>query len=308
MLLAYNVMGIIFPNNAKEEFFMATFYNQATLSYNGNVRSSNITTGEIIEVLSAAKNAVLDNYSADNDIVYVISIVNNGSMAYNRITITDNLGSYNPSETSSAVVPLTYVADSVNLYVNGVKQAAPTVSDTSPLTIENISIPANGNAVIIYSARPNQFAPPGTTGSITNNAVISGNNFADIPVSETVTPRNAADLSISKSLTPTEIEENGAVTYTFVIQNYGNTASVAADDVIFRDVFSPVLTSLTATFNGTPWEENTNYTYDTTTGEFVTTTGQIEVPAATFTQNAQTGAWTVQPGVSTLVIKGNLQS
>lgn len=287
---------------------MATFYNQATLSYNGNVRSSNITTGEIIEVLSAAKNAVLDNYSADNDVVYVISIVNNGNMAYNGITITDNLGSYSPSETAPAVVPLTYVTDSVNLYVNGVKQTAPTVSGTSPLVIENISVPANGNAVVIYSARPNQFAPPVTDGSITNNAVISGNNFADIPVSETVNPRNAADLSISKSLTPTEVEENGAVTYTFVIQNYGNTASEASDDVIFRDVFSPVLNSLTATFNGTPWTEGTNYTYDSTTGEFVTTDGQITVPAATFAQDAQTGAWTVQPGVSTLVIRGNIQS
>ncbi|MDE6034543.1 MAG: hypothetical protein K2G36_01350 [Ruminococcus sp.] len=287
---------------------MATFFNQATLSYNGNVRSSNITTGNIIEVLSAEKHAVQDNYSADNDVVYVISIVNNGNMAYNGIRITDNLGSYNPSDTAPAVVPLTYIPDSVNLYVDGVKQADPTVSATNPLTIENISVPAGSDAVVIYSARPNQFAPLDTTGSITNNAVISGNNFADIPVTDTITPKNSADLTISKSLTPTEVEENGAVTYTFVIQNYGNTASLSTDDIVFRDVFTPVLTSLTATYNGTPWVQGTNYTYDTTTGEFVTTAGQIEVPPATFAQDPQTGAWTVQPSVSTLVIKGNLQS
>lgn len=287
---------------------MATFYNQATLSYNGNVRSSNITTGNIIEVLSADKHAVQDTYSADNDVVYVISIVNNGNMAYNGIRITDNLGSYTPSDTAPAVVPLTYVPDSVNLYVDGVKQADPTVSDTNPLTIENISVPAGSNAVVIYSARPNQFAPLGTDGSITNNAVISGNNFTDIPVTDTITPKNSADLTISKSLTPTEVAENGAVTYTFVIQNYGNTASLSTDDIVFRDVFTPVLTSLTATYNGTPWVDGTNYTYDTTTGEFVTTAGQIEVPPATFTQDPQTGAWSVQPSVSTLVIKGNLQS
>ena len=287
---------------------MATFYNQATLSYNGNVRSSNITTGNIIEVLSAEKHAVQDTYSADNDVVYVISIVNNGNMAYNGIRITDNLGSYTPSDTAPAVVPLTYVPDSVNLYVDGVKQADPTVSDTNPLTIENISVPAGSNAVVIYSARPNQFAPLSTDGSITNNAVISGNNFTDIPVTDTITPKNSADLTISKSLTPTEVAENGAVTYTFVIQNYGNTASLSTDDIVFRDVFTPVLTSLTATYNGTPWVAGTNYTYDTTTGEFVTTAGQIEVPPATFTQDPQTGAWSVQPSVSTLVIKGNLQS
>lgn len=287
---------------------MATFYNQATLSYNGNIKSSNITTGEIVEVLSAVKEAVSDSYSSDNDIVYVISIVNKGNTAYNGIKITDNLGSYKPSETSPAVVPLTYVPDSVTLYINGVKQATPNVIETSPLTVENISIPANGNAVLIYSAKPNQFAPLGVNGSITNNAVISGNNFADITVSETVTARNSADLSISKSLTPTEIEENGAVTYTFVIQNFGNTASSVNDDVVFRDVFSPVLTSLTATFNGVLWTEGRNYTYDSTTGEFVTIADQVTVPSATFTQDMQTGVWTVQPGISTLVIKGNLQS
>ena len=37
---------------------MAVFYNQATISYNGNVTGSNIVTGEIIEVLSAEKNSL----------------------------------------------------------------------------------------------------------------------------------------------------------------------------------------------------------------------------------------------------------
>ena len=285
---------------------MATFYNQATLSYNGNVRSSNITTGEIVEVLSATKNAVKANYSTDNEAVFVISIVNNGKTAFNNITVTDNLGSYTPSENTAEVVPLTYADGSVNLYVNGVKQASPTVTETNPLTIGGINVPANSSAVLIYSARPNQFAPLSADGSITNRAVISGNGFADIPVSATITPENSANLMISKSLTPTEIAENGELQYSFIIQNYGNTASSATDDVIFRDVFSPVLSSLTATFNGKAWAEGTNYNYDETTGEFVSLDGQIEVPEAQFTQDPQTGAWTVQPGVSTLVITGNI--
>lgn len=287
---------------------MATFYNQATLSYNGNVRSSNVTTGQIIEVLSAAKNAVQESYTPDNDVVFAVSIINKGNTAFNNITVSDNLGSYTVSGSNTEVVPLTYTADSVKLYVNGVLQTAPTVSATNPLTIENINIPANSNAILIYAAKPNQFAPLGTDGSITNSAVISGNNFADITATETVAPDNTANLNISKSLSPTEVEENGEVTYTFVIENYGNTASVPADNVIFRDVFSPVLNSLNATFNGTPWTRGTNYNYDNTTGEFVTLDGQIEVPAAQFTQDAQTGAWSVQPGVSTLVINGNIQS
>jgi len=37
---------------------MATFFNQATLTYNNNVINSNITSGEIQEVLSITKTAV----------------------------------------------------------------------------------------------------------------------------------------------------------------------------------------------------------------------------------------------------------
>ena len=45
---------------------MATFYNQATLSYNGNTTTSNITTGELVEVLSATKTAVQTEYQQDD--------------------------------------------------------------------------------------------------------------------------------------------------------------------------------------------------------------------------------------------------
>ena len=38
---------------------MATFTNQATLSYNGGSTNSNIITGEIVDVLTASKTAVV---------------------------------------------------------------------------------------------------------------------------------------------------------------------------------------------------------------------------------------------------------
>ena len=41
---------------------MATFYNQATLSYKGRSVSSNIATGELVSLLSATKTAVTDTY------------------------------------------------------------------------------------------------------------------------------------------------------------------------------------------------------------------------------------------------------
>ena len=48
------------------------------------------------------------------------------------------------------------------------------------------------------------------------------------------------------------------------------------------------------------------YSYDETTGVFATTAGAITVPAATYTQNAQTGEWTIVPGTSTLVVSGTV--
>ncbi|MBQ9898009.1 MAG: hypothetical protein IJM44_00970 [Ruminococcus sp.] len=285
---------------------MAAFYNQATLSYNGTIASSNITVGEMIEVLSAEKNAVSGTYTPGGENVFVISLVNSGSAAFTDITITDDLGAYAPSEGAAEVVPLTYVEGTAAYYVNGVLQTAPTVAAESPLTITGISVPAGGSALVLYAARANEFAPPTAGSSMTNTAEISGTGFTALTASAETAPAGAPDLAISKSLSPTQVEENGEVTYTFIIQNYGNTEASAEDSVIFSDTFTPVLNGLTAQFNGAAWTAGTDYTYAESTGEFVSTAGSVTVPAATYTQDPDTGAWAVQPGVSTLVITGTI--
>lgn len=285
---------------------MAAFYNQATLSYNGTVKSSNITTGEIINVLSATKNAVTDTYSSNDDIVYVISIVNTGTSGFNGVTVTDDLGQYTAEGTTDEVVPLTYVDDSIQYYINGIAQAAPTVTDTEPLTINGLNIPAGSNVTLIYAATTNAFAPLAAGSEITNTATFSGTGFTPFTASDTITPVTEADLMISKSLSPAAVEENGDVTYTFLIQNFGSKAADVADNVIFSDTFTPVLSNLTATYNDAPWTDGTNYSYDETTGEFESLAGQITVPAATFTQDTTTRAWTVQPGVSVIKISGQI--
>lgn len=285
---------------------MATFYNQATLSYNGTVTNSNITAGEIVEVLSADKYAVTNTYTADSDIVYIISIVNSGSSPVNNITVTDDLGAYPFGEAEDTVVPLTYNEGSVGYYVNGIQQLPPYVSALSPLTITGITVPAGGNALIVYSARTNSFAPLGAGGSITNTASISGTGFETITASEQINADSAIDLAITKALSPSSVEANGEVTYTFVIQNFGASEVSAADDVIFSDTFSPALGSLTAECNGSPWRAGTNYSYSSDSGVFSSLSGQITVPAAQFIQDSVTGEWSVQPGISTLTIKGNI--
>lgn len=283
---------------------MATFTNQATLRYNGNVINSNITTGELLEALSASKTAVIDTYNQGADITYVINIINSGTTAFNGVSVTDNLGAYTFG--TETLVPLDYVTGSVQYYANGVLQATPAVTAGPPLVISGITVPANGVATIIYVVRANQYAPLDTTGEITNTAVVSGTGTTDITVSETVTPENGARLTITKAMSPTTITENGRLTYTFTIQNLGNPDAVVTDNVAITDTFNPILSDLTVTFNGTTWTEPANYTYSETTGEFATVAGQITVPAATYTQDTATGIWVVEPGVSVLTVTGTV--
>lgn len=283
---------------------MARFTNQAQLRYGNSVANSNIAVGEILEVLSATKTAVRSTYGQNDTITYIISIINSGTTAFNNITLTDNLGAY--AFDTTTVTPLTYVEGTVNYYVNGVVQTAPAVTAGPPLAITGINIPAGGNATIIYEAEVNQYAPLATNATITNTAVISGGGVTPITVTETVTSENEPILIITKSVSPVPVTENGTLTYTFLIQNIGNAAADAATNVVVTDTFDPILTNLTATFNGTAWTAGTNYTYDETTGAFASVAGQITVPAATYAQDPTTGAWIVNPGVSTLVITGTV--
>ncbi len=284
---------------------MATFFNSATLTYGDNVTNSNVVTGELVEVISATKNAVRGDYTVGENLSYVISIVNTGNTNITGLTVSDDLGAYTVN--TNTVVPLTYVDGSVLYYVNGVLQTAPTVTAGPPLVFSGISVPAGGNVSIVYEATPNRFAPPGAGATIDNTATVSGTALVnDVTADATVTSSDEPNLTISKSLSPSTVTENGQLTYTFIIQNYGNTAADATDDVVLTDTFNPILSNLSVSFNGTTWVENTNYTYNEAAGEFATIAGQLIVPAATYTQDPATGAWSVTPGTSTLVVTGTV--
>lgn len=283
---------------------MATIRNQATLLYNGITTTSNVTTGELVEILSAQKNSVTSTYDSDTIITYVISIVNSGTSPFNNLTITDNLGQYEANELT--LVPLDYLNGSVKYYVNGILQTAPTATG-SPLVITPISVPANGNAVIVYQTKPNEFAPLAAESSINNIAEISGGGLSTpITAEESVSARTAAHLSISKSMSPTVVSENGNITYSFIIQNTGNTAITTTDNVVVSDTFDPILDITEVTFNGNAWTAPTNYTYDQTTGLFTSGSDQITVPTATFSTDPTTGSVIITPGTSTLVITGTI--
>ena len=283
---------------------MATFTNFATLTYNGGVLTSNTVTGELLETLSAGKVAVLDSYGAGEDVTYVISLLNSGAQPLTNLTVTDDLGGY--AFGGGVVYPLAYSDGSIRYYANGVLQAAPAVSAGAPLVISGINVPAGGNALLIYEARVTEYAPLGSAATIVNTASVTGAGLSTpVVASETITARGGASLAISKALEPAVITENGQITYTFVIENYGNTEAVATDNVVLTDTFDPILDPITVSYNGTVWSEGVNYNYDATTGVFSTVAGQITVPAATYTQNPD-GTWSVVPGVATVVVSGTV--
>lgn len=283
---------------------MATFTNYAKLSYNGITTESNVVTGELLETLSAVKTAVPEAYTANGTVAYVVSLVNSGTAAFNALTVTDDLGGY--TFDGATVYPLAYSDGSVKYYVNGILQATPSVTAGPPLEISGISVPAGGNAIIVYEARVTGYAPLGTEATVTNTVTISGTGLStSVTASETIGNSPETELNITKAISPAAVTENGTLTYTFVIENTGSVAATAADNVIMTDTFDPILDPLSVTFNGTAWTQGINYTYDATTGVFATQAGEITVPAATYTQN-DSGVWTVQPGTATLVITGTV--
>lgn len=283
---------------------MARFTNQAQLRYGNAVANSNIAVGEILEVLAATKLAVRQTYGQNDSVTYIISIVNSGTAAINGLTITDNLGAYQFN--ALTLTPLTYIEGTVNYYVNGTAQPTPAVTPGPPLTVTGINVPAGGNVTVVYEAAVNEYAPIASGAELTNAAVITGGGITPITVSDTVEVETAPLLTITKSVSPVPVTENGTLTYTFLIQNMGNAPADAATGVVVTDSFDPLLSGLAVSFNGTAWTEAVNYTYDETTGSFTSNTGQITVPAATYEQDAATGAWVVSPGVSTLVISGTV--
>lgn len=283
---------------------MASFTNQAHLSYNGRSVASNVVTGQMLSPLTLTKTAVVETYAPTDTVTYVITIVNSGATAYTDLTLTDDLGAY--AAGGQTVYPLSYTPDSAVWFINGTRQADPTASG-APLVISGLSVPAGGNAVILYEAATTDAAPLAEGSEITNAVTLTGSGIGTpLTAQATVTVEAQASLRITKSLSPAVVAENGSLTYTFLIQNEGNLPAGADAAVAVTDTFDPILRDLTVTLNDLPLAVTTGYTYDQTTGVFATVAGQITVPAATFSQSTETGDWETVPGEAVLTVTGTV--
>lgn len=284
---------------------MAIFTNQAQLSYDSTTLNSNLAVGEIQAALTIEKTALTGAYRNGDTVVYLVTVTNEGTSARTGLTLTDSLGAYVFG--ALTLYPLTYQVGSVQLFLNGISQAAPTVSDTQPLTITDLTIPAGGTVQLIYSVTVNRYAPLASNGQIQNVVSLTGSALPEtLTATEIIIAANAPSLAIAKSIIPVPVMEDGTLTYTFVILNTGNTAATAADLVTISDLFSPILHDITVSLDGAYWTTPAQYAYSEATGQFDTVPGQITVPAATYTQNPTTGVWSMTPGSATLLVSGTL--
>ena len=286
---------------------MLTFTNQAALSYRNRVRYSNLTTGQIADALTVAKEALTASYGPGDDVTYIVTLTNNGTAALTGLTVSDDLGGYDFN--GETVYPLSYVPDSLRFFVNGEAQSAPAAVAGPPLSVTGVSVPAGGNAILVYEAAVTAFASPEADGSVTNIVTVSGTALtAPVTASATVTAQSGPELTLAKALSPETVGADRQVTYTFTIENEGNAATAAEDNVIVTDTFDPALTDVAVTLNGAPLPQAGNYTYDEASGAFATVPGAIPVPAATFTQDPTTGVYTAEPGEAVITVTGTIQA
>ncbi len=283
---------------------MASFTNTATLSYSGGTVNSNTVSGTVQDVLTAVKAAVNDSYSVGGKVSYAISLVNSGDCPIYGISITDDMGAFFSG--NIRMTPLAYVQGAVRYYVNGILQEPPSVTVGQNLMFTGITVPSEGNAMIVYEAEVTNCAPPDSDGIITNTAIISGETLSQrITVSATVRADNSPALTVSKAVCPAVVTTKESITYTFTIQNSGNTEATADDDIVLSDTFEPRLNITSVTYNGVNWSSPENYNYSIITGKFSTVLGQISVPAAVYTRDAECG-WRIAPGVCTLTVTGTV--
>lgn len=288
---------------------MATFTNQATLTYNGGTVNSNIVTGELVQVLTASKTAAAESYRTGDLVTYVVQLRSTGAAALTGLTVTDTLGTTNFPATGGTVqlTPLTYQAGDAPLFHERRAADGPGRHGTGKRHPHRRNQRSRGGVTTLaYTARVNAFADPSAEGTIENTVTVTGGSLTEaVTAVETLPAAAAAELRIVKALEPVRVSDSGTLTYTFTIENYGSADADAAAGVTVTDRFDPILRNIAVTYNSDAWLAS-NYTYDPATGLFRTVPAAITVPAASAVQDPATGAWTVTPGSATLQITGTI--
>lgn len=279
--------------------------NQASIAYRYNDQSasavSNVATAVINEPLGISKVSLESVYRLGDDITYVITVTNGGTTALSGISLVDDLGTYTTA--GGTATPLTYVGPAI-YFVDGVfvGNITPTVG-ADGIGFGPTTIGPGSTVQVIYKVNVNDRAPLDEGGQITNTATVTAaGNTAPVSDSNTITVDDYADVTITKSMTPATVSDGDALTYTFVINNYGNAE---ATDIVLTDAFDPAPENITVQVNGAAIPA-TDYSYQngvlTLPGERSTTA--LTLPPATVTTDPTTGQVTVTPSSLTVTVTG----
>ena len=279
--------------------------NQASVAYRYNNRTasavSNIATAVLNEPLSVEKVSLESVYRAGDDITYVVTVTNSGTSALTGISVTDDLGTYTIG--GGTATPLTYVGPAI-YFVDGVYAGnlTPTVG-ADGISFAIATLGTDSTVQIIYKAVANDTAPL-VQGSQITNTVTTTAVGSNAPVSDNnvITVDNYADVTITKAMTPTGVVDGDALTYTFVVSNFGNAE---ATEIVLTDAFDPAPENITVQLNGTVVPA-TDYTYENgvLTLPISPASTVLTLPPATITQDTTTGVVSIEPSTLTVTVTG----
>jgi len=156
-----------------------------------------------------------DPVVAGETLTYTLEVTNQGPSPVTGVVVTDTL----PAGVSFTNLTTTQGSGS---------------HEAGTVTVQLGSLDSGGSATITITVA----VLPSTTGSLLNQAVVSGDNFDPVPLNNAddeptaVTPQ--IDLAIDKSATPEAVVAGQQLTYTLVVTNLGpsNATGVTVEDTL----------------------------------------------------------------------------